>query len=85
MPDTMPSEAEIKALTYPVVEKNKGSGYAGRLIELCDFAEFPQSIVGFLTEIYALFPKPAPIPPIEEPPEGAELIQPPASPAGLTG
>ena len=82
IPDTMPSEAEIKGLTYPVIEKSKGSGYAGRLIEFCERAELPETIVGFLTEIYALFPKPAPIPPIEAPQKGKASSHPPAAPAG---
>src|SRR5260370_34216480 len=61
----MPAANEVKALAYSVLEKEKGSGYAGRLIDFCDFAELPATILGFLKSIYALFPKPAPIPPME--------------------
>jgi hypothetical protein len=66
LPDVVPSEAEVKTLAFIQLTKEKGSGYASRLIGFCDFGELPPTIVGFLEGIYALFPKPAPIPPIEE-------------------
>jgi putative ATP-dependent endonuclease of OLD family len=79
LPAAMPSEADVKALAYAVLVKEKGSGYAGRLIGLCDFGELPATIVEFLTKIYALFPQPAPVPPIDEPPQADDA--PPEGPA----
>src|SRR5258708_11735910 len=67
LPAAMPAANEIKALAYSVLDTQKGSGYAGRLIDFCDFAELPATILGFLKSIYALFLKPAPIPPMEAP------------------
>ncbi|MBZ5720698.1 MAG: AAA family ATPase [Acidobacteriia bacterium] len=65
LPPAMPAANEVKALAYSVLEKEKGSGYSGRLINCCDFTELPVTILDFLRAIYALFPKPAAIPPIE--------------------
>jgi putative ATP-dependent endonuclease of OLD family len=64
-----------------VLEKEKGSGYAGKLIEFCDFKELPATIAEFLKAIYALFPKPAPIPPIDEPQNEAAQAIPAAVPS----
>ena len=66
LPGAMPSEADVKTLALASLTKEKGSGYASRLIGLCDFEELPSTIAEFLKEIYALFPKPAPTPPIED-------------------
>jgi len=79
LPPAMPAEAEVRALAYALLTKEKGSGYAGRLIALCEFGELPPTTVGFLKEIYALFPKPAPVPPIDEPQQAGEV--PPEAPA----
>ena len=79
LPSAMPAANEVKALAYSVLEKEKGSGYAGRLIDFCEFAELPATILGFLKSIYALFPKPAPIPPIEAPGEESTKPTPPAA------
>lgn len=78
LPPDMPLPAEVKKLAYSALAKEKGSGYATRLIALCDFAELPPTIVAFLKDIYALFPKPTPVPPLDEPAEAAEVS--PASP-----
>ena len=56
-----------------------GSGIVlSRLIDFCEFAELPATILGFLKSIYALFPKPAPIPPIEAPGEESANPTPPS-------
>jgi putative ATP-dependent endonuclease of the OLD family len=81
LPAAMPAENDVKMIAYSVLEKEKGSGYAGRLIEICDFKELPATIVALLKKIYALFPKPAPIPPIDEP--GNESAQAPAAVAAV--
>ena len=67
LPPVIPPEAEVRELAYATLAKEKGSGYAGRLISFCEFAELPPTIVGFLKEVYALFPKPVSVPPIDEP------------------
>ena len=74
LPGAMPADSDVKAIAYSVLEKEKGSGYAGRLIEICNFKELPATIVTLLKEIYALFPKPAPIPAIDERQNEAEVV-----------
>ncbi len=66
LPATMPQEADVKQLAYSLLENNKGSGYAGRLIGHCDVTELPITVVSFLKEIYGRFPKPPSVPPLEE-------------------
>jgi len=56
---------EVKTLARSVLENNKGSGYAGRLIGLCGSHELPPSVTGLLNMVYANFKKPDPIPPID--------------------
>jgi len=67
LPAVMPSDRDVQTAAYSVLENNKGSGYAGRLIGFCTSSELPSTIVSFLTEIYARFPKPPSIPPMESP------------------
>jgi putative ATP-dependent endonuclease of OLD family len=66
LPAAMPSEDQVKALVYPLLEKNKGNGYAGRLIGFCDFTELPHSVRDFLECVYSVFPKPNPVSPIDQ-------------------
>jgi putative ATP-dependent endonuclease of OLD family len=68
----MPPADEVKALVRPILQKDKGSGYAGRLIELCDVAELPPTVVAFLNIVYGAFKRPEPVPPIE--PEETEAL-----------
>lgn len=78
----MPDEASVRAQAYSVLVEGKGSGYAGKLVGLCDFAELPVTLVDFLRQIYALFPKPAPVPPVDEPqPPGGPPVPAGAGPA----
>lgn len=65
LPATMPSPDEVKVLAKSILEKDKGSGYAGRLIELCQIQELPPSVTSFLNVVYANFKKPEPVPPID--------------------
>ena len=58
IPGTRPAAAQLETLIYGALRSNKGNGYAGQLIELCAIAELPPTIVTFLREIYALYPKP---------------------------
>ena len=72
LPSKMPPADEVKALVRPILQKDKGSGYAGRLIELCDVAELPPTVVAFLNIVYGAFKRPEPVPPIE--PEETEAF-----------
>lgn len=56
---------EVKALAKSVLEKDKGSGYAGQLIGLCGSHELPSSVTKLLNMVYANFKKPDPVPPID--------------------
>lgn len=63
----MPSADDVKEKTFRVLKNEKGSGYAGNLIELCDVKELPTTLVTFLQGIYGRFKKPEPVPPLTEP------------------
>lgn len=82
LPAATPAAQEIKDLACRTLVKDKGSGYAARLIERCGVDELPQTLVSFLNEIYALFPKPEPIPPIDAPGGGGPEVPPPTSSQG---
>lgn len=58
---------EVKTLALSVLKKDKGSGYAGRLIGLCEYGELPYSVTAFLTIVYDKFKKPAPVTPLDPP------------------
>lgn len=58
IPPVRPEPEELKTLIYNALKSNKGNGYAGQLVDLCNLAELPHTIVAFLREVYALFPKP---------------------------
>jgi len=63
----MASEDEIREKAYSVLKNEKGSGYAGRLIELCDVAELPGTLSAFMRQVYDRFRKPEAVPPLEGP------------------
>jgi putative ATP-dependent endonuclease of OLD family len=65
LPAKMPPE-QIRALVYSMLEKNKGNGYAGRLIGFCDVTELPSDVRTLLEYVYTEFPKPNPVSPLEE-------------------
>jgi putative ATP-dependent endonuclease of OLD family len=58
IPATRPTVEEITKLTTSTLKGLKGEGGAARLIEICLVTELPTTIVQFLTDIYALFPRP---------------------------
>jgi putative ATP-dependent endonuclease of OLD family len=58
IPAARHAAAQLETLIYSALRSNKGNGYAGQLIDLCTVAELPPTIVTFLREIYALYPKP---------------------------
>lgn len=78
---------EVKALAMSILKKDKGSGYAGRLIGLCDHDELPSSVTTLLNTVYGEFKKPAPVPPLDPPetevvPAGETTVVPSADAAG---
>lgn len=62
IPAARPDDGTVKSHMLKALKSNKGNGYAARLIDLCDLAELPPSIAGFLYRVYADFPKPEPAP-----------------------
>jgi putative ATP-dependent endonuclease of OLD family len=73
LPQVMPAMADLKTLARSVLKKDKGSGYAGLLIELCEPHELPPTVTEFLNIVYANFKRPDPVPPID-PPEATESV-----------
>ncbi len=62
IPSQRPHDDTVRELSRQLLKGRKGDGTAGRLIERCEVDELPTSIVAFLSQIYAAFPKPVPIP-----------------------
>lgn len=58
IPTEKPADNEIKKITKKVLIEEKGNRYAARLIELCQVAELPATVVGFLEAVYSNFKKP---------------------------
>jgi putative ATP-dependent endonuclease of OLD family len=58
IPAARPAPEQLAQLTYNALKSNKGSNYAGQLLELCFPAELPRTITTFLREVYAHYPKP---------------------------
>lgn len=74
-PGNMPTADKVKSLAFSVLKNDKGSGHAGRLIQLCALHEMPATVVAFMKTVYAEFKEPTPVPPIDEP----ETATPPAA------
>lgn len=66
LPNPKPPEADVKAILFTALCKEKGNGYCGRLLSNCPSGALPESIVDFLLDVYKAFPAPAKIPPIDE-------------------
>lgn len=75
LPNTMPAEKSVREQAYSVLKNNKGAGYGGRVIALCEFDELPSTVTTFLSEIYARFPRPPAIPPIDDPAENEKTAE----------
>lgn len=58
IPAARPNDEAVRNLTFVTLKGLKGSGAAGRLIELCEADELPPTITDFLLKIYERFPKP---------------------------
>jgi putative ATP-dependent endonuclease of OLD family len=80
IPATRPTDDEVRAKTKEVLVGGKGWGRSAELIELCKLAELPVSVTGFLTKIYAEFPRPI-VKPIEITSDHSPGIA-PGSPSG---
>jgi len=61
VPSSRPADAQVPTLTEQALKSNKGNAYDARLIEYCDVAEMPPTIVTFLMSIYLQFPRPTPL------------------------
>lgn len=77
IPAIRPDDAGVRSIAKMALSSNKGSGWAARIFENCEFNELPQTVTAFLTSIFELFPPPNPIQEDEE--EGGEA-QPAAAP-----
>ena len=87
IPAARPAADQLSKLIYDALKSNKGNGYAAQLIDLCDVGELPATIVTFLREVYALYPKPARppvLPPVVKEANAAAAPQ-PAGPAPAPG
>lgn len=62
VPATKPADAKVRELAKSILTNEKGAGHAGRIIQLCEFAELPKTAVEFLTPIYQEFPPPQAVP-----------------------
>ena len=71
---TMPDPENVKQIAFKVLKADKGSGYAGRLIEICNVAELPPTIVDFMKLVYEEFKKPEPVPPFEDAASAAAAV-----------
>lgn len=65
LPTIRPTDEEVKNFTLQVLRARKGDFGAANLIRKCASNELPQTVVTFLREVYARFPKPAAVPPLE--------------------
>jgi putative ATP-dependent endonuclease of OLD family len=62
IPDSRPSDDDVKKLTFNILKSNKGNGEAAILIGICAETDLPKSVTDFLYCIYVDFPKPQPPP-----------------------
>jgi putative ATP-dependent endonuclease of OLD family len=67
----LPEAEVVKTMAVSILKADKGSGYAGRLIELCESHEIPITVHDFMTRVYKEFPKPDPVPAFEAAPPAA--------------
>jgi putative ATP-dependent endonuclease of OLD family len=58
LPAARPTDDKVRDFTCQVLKDGKGWGRAADLIERCATGELPPTIVGFLDQIYAHFPRP---------------------------
>jgi len=82
IPATRPTDDLVRQHMQGALSSNKGNGFAAALIERCGIAELPMSVVAFLREVYAHFPKPqrpAIVPPVVRTPDAGPSDAPAAA------
>jgi len=75
IPKIRPADGQIKLLTVQVLKALKGEGTAGRLIDMCEFAELPSTVTAFVRTIYQAFPKPIIVPVPKFQPDAQQTLQ----------
>lgn len=60
VPETRPTNDELKKLAFNILKSNKGNGEAAVLIGICAETDLPPTVTAFLHCIYQDFPKPKP-------------------------
>ena len=58
IPGSRPDDIALRRLTVSTLKGLKGEGGAAELLEICSVNELPSTIVSFLKEVYALYPRP---------------------------
>ena len=58
IPSSIPSDQQVRSLTFSALKSNKGNSYAARVIDLCTVDELPASVTQFLYLVYRDFPRP---------------------------
>lgn len=58
VPAARTSDVDIKKLAGSLMSNNKGDGYAGRLVELCEIQELPPTVRELLEKVYGAFKRP---------------------------
>ena len=58
IPAVRPADDTLRALTISTLKGLKGEGGAARLLELCDTNELPPTIMAFMQNVYARYPRP---------------------------
>ena len=59
IPSSQPDDTRIRTLTEAVLTSRKGAGWTSRLLEFCLPEELPSTMVAFLRQVFAQFPRPA--------------------------
>ncbi len=77
VPAAKPDDAAIRALARAALKSGKGAGWAARLFEECAYAELPQTVTGFLRQVYAAMPQLAEVVDEEPDDDGAPAAQAP--------
>jgi putative ATP-dependent endonuclease of the OLD family len=62
IPAVRPGDDEVRTLVKSALKGNKGAGWAARLFDGCVVGELPATVTGFLTQVFAQFPKPLEVP-----------------------
>jgi putative ATP-dependent endonuclease of the OLD family len=58
LPTERPNDQAVRKIMRGILCGNKGAAWTARLFEECSMSELPATVVEFLQQVYALFPKP---------------------------